>query len=57
MAKFENKEEFVPIAHQRLLDDRYVVIDKYTGEVIEEGKDGKGYETPDEALKVFNEKK
>ena len=30
MGKFKTAEEFVPIVHQKLLDDRYIVIDYNT---------------------------
>ena len=56
MGKFKTAEEFVPIVHQKLLDDRYIVIDKDTGEVLEDGDNGKGYDTPEEAMNAYNSK-
>lgn len=49
-------EKFIPEVHQLLLSDRFIVIDRDTGEVIEDGKDGKGYDTAEEAMSAYNAK-
>ena len=56
MVKFKTVEEFVPEVHQLWLSGKFIVIDKDTGEVIEDGENGKGYETAEEAMNAFNAK-
>ena len=56
MMKSNAIEEFIPEVHKLLLSDKFIVIDSDTGEVIEDGENGKGYDTAEEAMNAYNAK-
>ena len=60
MENTKNYEEFNPETHTILTKPenelRFIVCDHDTGEVLEEGVNGKGYQTPEEAMKAYRKK-